>query len=56
MGEDRLQEARNMNDMNLTSEQVDIFEWLISELEKCRAEVKRLKGEDEYVQDRRKNA
>ncbi len=36
MSEDRLQEARNMNDMNLTSEQVDIFEWLISELEAAR--------------------
>ncbi len=41
MSEDRLQEARNMNDMNLTTKQVDIFEWLISELEKCRAKVEK---------------
>ena len=47
---DRLEEARNMDDMNLTSEQVDIHDWLISELEKCRTEVKRLWERDKQVE------
>lgn len=37
---DRLEEARDMDDMNLTSEQVDIHDWLISELEKHRTKTK----------------
>ncbi len=45
MSEDRLQEARNMDDMNLTEEQVNIFDWLISELEKCRAENEMFQGD-----------
>jgi len=49
---DRLQEARDMNDMNLTEKQVAIHEWLIGEVEDCRDEIKELTNELEQLEDR----